>query len=252
MGLEKEHPNKLQRMAFGFLMNLDVGRNIRYGEIVKIIKKSKKNNPSILEVGSGKIGITSYLKQNVIGVDVTFDDYPSLGYLEEKIYNGSTLEYLNNSFDFVISVDTIEHILINEREKIITEMLRIAKRCIILTFPCSEKSQLYEKKLERRYIKCGLQVPKYLKEHMECGLPDENEIIHMIKQYLISRNILQYDLTLLPNENLKLWYFHEFFKSKGAIYFYPAMVVIKLLLCLMPFLASIGVCYRKIIIIKKR
>jgi len=51
---------------------------------------------------------------------------------------------------------------------------------------------------------------------------------------------------------LKLWYLHEIIKSKGAIYFYPSMVVIKLILFLMPFLASIGECYRRIIIIEKK
>ncbi len=252
LGFNNNSPNTYQKIAFRFLTNLDIGRNIRYKEIVRIIEKTKKNEPSIIEIGSGKIGITSYLKQKVIGVDVTFDDYPPLGSLEEKIYNGSTLDYFDNSFDFVISVDTIEHIPKDERQKIITEMLRITKKYTILAFPCSKKSQLYEKKLLRKYTSYGLPVPKYLKEHMECGLPDENEIMGMIKRNFISENISRYDLTVLSNENLKLWYLHEYFKSKGAVYFYPAMFVFKFLLCLMPFLASIGECYRKIIIIKKR
>jgi len=252
IGFNNDFPNTYQRIALRFLANLDIGRNIRYSEIVRIIGKTKKNNPSIIEIGSGKIGITSYLKQKVVGVDVTFDDYPSLGYLEERVYNGTKLDYFDNRFDFVISVDMLEHVPIRERQRIISEMIRIGKTYIVLAFPCSAKSKLYEKKLERRYIRCGLPVPKYLKEHMESGLPDENEIIHMIKQMFLSRNICQYDLIVLPNENLKLWYLHEIIKSKGVVYFYPAMVAIKLLLCIMPFLTSIGECYRKIIIIKKR
>ena len=68
-------PIRYQRISFRFLVNLDIGRNIRYREMVRIIKKTKMNNPSIIEFGSGKIGITSYLKQKVIGLDVTFDDY---------------------------------------------------------------------------------------------------------------------------------------------------------------------------------
>jgi hypothetical protein len=253
LGFNSNSLDKWQRIVIRFLSNLDIGSNVRYKEIVKIIKKTKKNNASILEIGPGKIGITAYLKQKVIGVDVTFDnDYPSLGYLEENIYNGSRLEYSDNSFDFVISVDVLEHVPGGERQKIIAEMLRVAKRYTMLCFPCSEKSQLYEKKLERRYARCGLPVPKYLKDHMEYILPDESETIGMIRKELVLLNITQYDLIVIPNENLRLWYLHEFLKSKGAVYYFPSMVVIKLLLCLMPFLASIGECYRKVIIIEKR
>ena len=49
-------------------------------------------------------------------MDIAFDDNPSLGLLEEKLYNGSTLDYLDTRFDFVITVETPEHIL---REEII-------------------------------------------------------------------------------------------------------------------------------------
>ncbi len=188
----------------------------------------------------------------MIGVDLTFNGYPSLGYLEEKIYDGSNLEYADDTFDFVISVDMLEHVPKSQRGNIISEMLRIAKTYMILAFPTSGKSLVYEEKLERRYTRYGLPVPKYLKEHMQCGLPDENEIMQMIKRNLISKNISQHNLTVLPNENLKLWYLHEFFRSKGAVIFYSAMFVIKLLLCIMLFLASIGECYRKIIIVEKR
>ena len=251
MGFNKDSLNMVQKAVYRLMVNLDIGTDIRYRPIVQIIRKSKKEAPSIIDIGSGKVGITSFLKQKVIGVDIAFDDNPSLGLLEEKLYNGSKLEYLDNSFDFVISVDTLEHIPRDGRGEIIAEMLRIAKKYIIFAFPCSERSQFYEKKLEISYMQRGLPIPKYLIEHKKCGLPDENEIIRIIKQNL-KKNLLQYDLTVLHNENLKLWYLHEIIKSKGAIYFYPSMVVIKLILFLMPFLTSMGVCYRRIIIIKKR
>ena len=251
MGFNKDSLNMVQKAVYRLMVNLDIGTDIRYRPIVQIIRKSKKEAPSIIDIGSGKVGITSFLKQKVIGVDIAFDDNPSLGLLEEKLYNGSKLEYLDNSFDFVISVDTLEHIPRDGREQTISEMLRISKRYIIFAFPCSERSQFYEKKLEISYMQRGLPIPKYLIEHKKCGLPDENEIIRIIKQNL-KKNLLQYDLTVLHNENLKLWYLHEIIKSKGAIYFYPSMVVIKLILFLMPFLTSMGVCYRRIIIIKKR
>ena len=145
LGFDSIFPNACQRIALSFLANLDVGRNIRYREIVRKIKNHKEKAPSIMEIGSGKVGITSYLKQQVIGVDITFNDYPSLGYLKEHIYDGSTLEYQDNSYDYVISVDMLEHVPETKRKKIIEEMLRVTKKFMILAFPCSNKSILYEK-----------------------------------------------------------------------------------------------------------
>jgi len=141
MGFNKDSLNMVQKAVYRLMVNLDIGTDIRYRPIVQIIRKSKKEAPSIIDIGSGKVGITSFLKQKVIGVDIAFDDNPSLGLLEEKLYNGSKLEYLDNSFDFVISVDTLEHIPRDGRREIIAEMLRIAKKYIIFAFPCSERSQ---------------------------------------------------------------------------------------------------------------
>ncbi len=41
LGFNEDFPNGLKRMIFRFLANLDIGRHIRYREIVRIIKKAK-------------------------------------------------------------------------------------------------------------------------------------------------------------------------------------------------------------------
>jgi len=252
LGFDSIFPNACQRIALSFLANLDVGRNIRYREIVRKIKNHKEKAPSIMEIGSGKVGITSYLKQQVIGVDIAFNDYPSLSYLKEHIYDGSTLEYQDNSYDYVISVDMLEHVPETKRKKIIEEMLRVTKKFMILAFPCSNKSILYEKKLERIYIRSGQPLPKYLREHLQYGLPEEKKIVRIIEQGMALRNQSNYEMKVIPNENLRIWYLHELCKSKGTVFYYSSMVIMKVVLFLMPFLYSAGDCYRKIIFVEKR
>ena len=251
LGFSNDAPSSYQRAALRFLVNLDVGVYLRYKEIVRIIKKEKERNPSILEIGSGATGITSFLKRKVIGVDVNFDDTVSLGYLVQNKYNGQTLEYNDKSFDYVISVDMIEHVSKDKREAIISEMLRVTRKCMMLAFPCSRRSQLYEKKLERRYLHSGLPLPKYLREHLQYGLPEEKEIVHILDKVMISINQLNYKIKVIPNESVRVWYMHELMKSKGAFFYYSAMVVMKMVLFLLPFISSVGDCYRKIIIIEK-
>jgi len=99
MGFNKDSLNMVQKAVYRLMVNLDIGTDIRYRPIVQIIRKSKKEAPSIIDIGSGKVGITSFLKQKVIGVDIAFDDNPSLGLLEEKLYNGSKLLSKYSNFD---------------------------------------------------------------------------------------------------------------------------------------------------------
>lgn len=252
MGFNKDSLNMVQKAVYRLMVNLDIGTGIRYRPIVQIIRKSKKGAPSIIEIGSGKVGISSYLKQQVIGVDIAFNDYPSLGYLKEQIYDGSTLEYQDNSYDYVISVDMLEHVPQTNRKNIIEEMLRVTRKYMILAFPCSNKSILYEKKLERIYINADQSLPKYLEEHLQNGLPNEEKIVRIIEEVMVLQNQLNYEMKVIPNENLRIWYLHELCKSKGAVFYYSSMVLMKVILALIPFLTSFGDCYRKLIIVQKR
>lgn len=47
---------------------------LRYLPIVDLLKKERLENSKILEIGSGSYGITPYLKKEVVGIDMSFDE----------------------------------------------------------------------------------------------------------------------------------------------------------------------------------
>lgn len=146
---------------------------IRYLPIVAEIKKHQYQ--TILEVGSGGLGITPYLKQKVVGLDTKFEP-PFHPKLEKKTGTGLKIPFADKSFDVVISVDTLEHISSENREKVILEMIRVAKKEIIIAVPTGEKSSKQDKELNEAYKQIYGKSFYFLDEQIGHGLPDEEEI----------------------------------------------------------------------------
>lgn len=146
---------------------------IRYLPIVAEINRF--NYQTILEVGSGGLGIAPYLGRKVVGLDTKF--YPPFyPLLEQKIGSGLKIPFPNKSFDMVVSVDTLEHIPKLERKNVITEMLRVAKKEIIIAVPTGKQSEDQDKILNNVYKKIYGKTFPFLDEQIGLGLPSVEEI----------------------------------------------------------------------------
>ncbi|MBI4990704.1 methyltransferase domain-containing protein [Candidatus Gottesmanbacteria bacterium] len=99
----KEFLIKLSSLWFFYRWHPEVA--LRYMPIVSEIKKLDEEI-SILEVGSGGLGITPYLRKKMTGVDVEFK--PPFHPLLHKIEALATkLPFKDGSFDVVISIDML-------------------------------------------------------------------------------------------------------------------------------------------------
>lgn len=147
---------------------------LRYLPIVSLIKKDRNIN-SILDVGSGALGITPYLKTPVTGLDMNFHGPKStlLKQVKGPAYN---MPFSKKSFDAVICVDVLEHIVPKKRNKVIRELLRVAKKKIFIVCPCDKDSEKEDQIIQSYVIKTfGLGDP-FLREHIKFGLPTINTI----------------------------------------------------------------------------
>lgn len=98
---------------------------LRYLPIIDDLKKQSEG--TILDVGSGSLGITPYLKKIITGVDITFS--PPYSKLLKRVKGTATkLPFKNESFDYVLCVDTLEHVPTKFRPQVIRELLRVAKK----------------------------------------------------------------------------------------------------------------------------
>lgn len=245
----KLHLEKIAKSIFDkFFENQHPESALRYLPIVSLLKEKKLENSKILEVGSGSLGIVPYLKKPIDGVDLDFSG-PQTPLLNKIKGSSLDLPFRKNSYDVVICVDTLEHIEKNQREKAITEVLRVAKRLGIITVPVGNLSELQDKKLEIYYRKVFNQKNNFLSEHVKNGLPQTDEILVILDRVLVKLE-KKAKITSYPLLNLKVReVLMKTWISNNRYIFY---LYLKGYLLLLPILrlANWGNCYRRMFVVE--
>ena len=83
----------------------------------------------------------------------------------------------DNSFDFVTSLDMMEHVRQDLRSKIIDEMIRIAKIFVAIVAPVKSPENMWAEDLVLSYRHVD-----FLQEHQEQGLVDFDQIENQLNQ----------------------------------------------------------------------
>ena len=221
---------------------------LRYLPVVSAIKKWNLLNSQILEVGSGSLGITPYLKREIDAVDVDFSG-PQTKLINKIKGKADDLPFRKNSYEVVISVDVIEHLERDIREKAIYEILRVTKKLAVIVVPTGELAQNQDKQLHKYWRKIFGSENQFLEEHIKNGLPSSDEILVCVDKSLRKLG-KKAKITSTPNLNLairnilmKTW----ITKNKFLYYLY-----LKGYLLLIPLLrfANFGNCYRRVFVIE--
>lgn len=221
----------------------DITIALRYIPIVEDIRQSCRQGEKILEVGSEITGITPYLKMPVTGLDVDFDYSRQNQYLTPVKGSALNLPWEENSFEYVLSVDMLEHIPPQDRQKAVLEILRVFGKKAYISFPCGQEALKSDRELSSYYFQKHHKRYPYLEEHLKMGLPDFDEVRRVIRER-------GYRIRVLGNTNITLWTFllklglsGEKFKS--SLY--------RRILLLLPILKHFNFepTYRKVVIIEK-
>lgn len=173
---------------------------LRYLPVVEWIHQ--KSKISILEVGSGGLGIVPYLKQPVTGVDLEFKP-PIHPLLTPVRGNATKLEFKDDSFDVIICMDMLEHVEERKRLKAVMEMVRIAKKGVVIGVPCGKLAEEQDKKLREQYRRPHGAEFSFLKEQVKHGLPKETDLLHYIK-VASKKSRKPVSITVCGNLNLSL------------------------------------------------
>jgi hypothetical protein len=192
-------PSFLKRV---YLWHLDGA--VRYSTAVRVIKTHGNPKSSILEVGSGSVGITLFLPRPVTGYDVDFTG-PDLGYLKQVRGSGDmpSLPFADASFDFVLAMDMLEHVPPEARAPMLRELVRVARSWLVVSVPCGAIAEDYDRRLHQWFqARLGTD-HRWLREHFDVGLPEAGQIEAQIRQSVA--NGTSYDLAVEDNFNVGLW-----------------------------------------------
>lgn len=145
----------------------------RYFPIVRVLRQHLNGSDSLLEIGSGSVGVGKFYPAAFVGCDVSFPFKPKRPMLP-VIATATNLPFRDRSFDAVIASDVLEHIPPSHRESVIQETLRVARKIAVFGFPSGAEAFEYDQKLAEIYDRGELDRPVWLQEHLRNGFPAED------------------------------------------------------------------------------
>ncbi len=101
-------------------------------------------------------------------------------------------------FDVVVAADVLEHVLPADRSAFLAELLRLARRKVVFSFPCAGAD------LHEQFLLNLLPGHPWLAEHQEHGLPAVQEIEALLREQGLR-------FTRIPNHSLQNWAYSVLF-----------------------------------------
>jgi ubiquinone/menaquinone biosynthesis C-methylase UbiE len=179
----------------------------RYSAITGLINKldqSKSEKLSILDLGGGQGTIRQFVNPNKYDITVLDINEDPLAKIKDQRINivqgdGCRLPIKDNSFDVVVSVDSLEHIPLTQKNDYCAEMKRVAKRCVIIHVPTDSADELfqgtrYDKSFQKWYNNHFKYDEPNTAEHLSSRLPTTEELRSMFP-----------GATIIGKQNGDLW-----------------------------------------------
>ena len=211
--------------------NVDVRRQItRFGRA------------TILDAGCGECGLTAFVPSaDITGVDILPAEEvdPHLKYKQGSILD---LPFDDRSFDVAVSVDVLEHLPHEVRQTAVTELVRVAKKAIVIAFPSGVEARDVDEDFERQLTASGQPLPDWLAEHLANPYPETAEIVAAIEGS--NRNA---DVSIANSESLSVAKFLRSWATRSKYGYITANILAGIFLPLMP-KASAGNSYRSIVV----
>jgi len=152
---------------------------VRYLPIITALEKLRP--ATVLEVGSGSQGLARYAGRTIVGVDITFSPplHPALVPVRASAL---ALPFPDDSFEAVVSSDMLEHVPHDGRAAAIYELLRVARRFVVLAYPVGAGAMDDDAQLAQRLARLRRPRPAWLEEHLATGHPTRDEVAALLDE----------------------------------------------------------------------
>ena len=158
----------------------------------QVIFDSKIKDYNVLDIG-GATGDNLLKKFGVQNV-TTLDLKPGA----DIVASAAEIPVEDESFNFVTSLDMMEHVPSNLRAQVVSEMVRVAKDRAIIIAPINSKENIWAEEFVLRYRHAD-----FLIEHKDQGLVDFEQIYMQLEGLKKEEKIKSYEKFEL--DNLQTW-----------------------------------------------
>jgi hypothetical protein len=165
-------PTQVEGVAHVRVHNHDLQNELSWDRYVRLkaaadaIKRLVDPNMRILDVGGYDGALALFLPNYQVDL------------IDPATTGGSLLHapVEDQSYDLTVSVDVLEHIEATQRELALTELARITRRYLVLSYPCRETT-----KAQKIVLKATNNA--LIREHVEFGLPDSAWVLRTLGEH---------------------------------------------------------------------
>ncbi len=156
-------------------------RFVRLKAAADAVKKLVRSEAKLLDVGGYDGALALFLPE------YTFD-------LIDPATTGASLLHEpapDSSYDLVTAIDILEHIVPADRQEALKELARIARKFVVLNYPCPDSKSAQELMLK-------LTNNSLIKEHVQWDLPNSDWVVTAMAK-------LGYRSTVIPHTSVAVW-----------------------------------------------
>jgi hypothetical protein len=184
-----------------------LNRAARFFPILEELKSQLPQGGTLLEVGSGSLGLGEFWRGAFVGCDLMFSS-PPVKNMRAVCCSGHQLPFGDGAFDAVVVSDVMEHVPPEFRKTVVEEVLRVARQVVVLGYPCGPAAFALDQKLYQAYENRDLSPPVWLQEHMLHAFPDEgllSQLPSIWKRKTIPNESLLFHEWMMRKEMVRLW-----------------------------------------------
>lgn len=218
----------------------------RNTDVASALGTMPDNDLTILDAGCGENGVANFVsKGKFTGVDLHPPGFrrEGLAFVQASILS---LPFPQDSFVIATSVDVLEHLSPEARCIAIRELVRVAKKGVLVAFPCGHKARELDERFYGRLTNGAKVIPEWLTEHMKFQYPDIDSVRHTIESEALERGF-HIKVRVHYSENLRLTTFLRWIAARSSVLYVGSNFLMGLFQPLLP-QGKKGKSYRAILI----
>lgn len=222
---------------------------MRYGPIVRRLRRRGLEGATILEIGANENGFSRFSGLPVIALDLSaahLDACRRTQRVRPVVGDISALPFRAGTFGTCVCVDTFEHLPEETRPRAVDEIVRILdeRGAAVVSFPSGAGAVAAELRVREAYQSRTGNRLRWLEEHDQEGLPCPDSICGRFREQMDDR----YVVSVEKNANLVVWWWMWRimlcgWPGRGNSVFQAALRVVAPLLSRI----HVGKCYRSIV-----
>jgi SAM-dependent methyltransferase len=167
-------PENLRRLPFDHYARYQLAADV-------VAASHDGDQPRVLDVGGGPGSLAAFLPDAlVVASDLNFPSHWHVAAPSLVLADGAALPFADRSFDVVVSLDTLEHVVPEQRTPLLRELVRVSAGWVMVACPCAtpgvaEADAALLAFVRQRFGE-NFETVEVLTEHLAYGHPDPADV----------------------------------------------------------------------------